>query len=116
MLLITGYVDGLPLPRFEKVLGRHGVDIPPQTLARRVFYNDDRKSGRHEQSLAAAAQLNSRIKKRLQVTVQNALDKTISFLARNWCKLACYVEVGYSPIDNNAAERAIRSFVIERKN
>ncbi len=34
MLLTTKYVDGLPLHCFEKVLGRHGVDIPRQTLAR----------------------------------------------------------------------------------
>ncbi len=37
MLLTTRYVDGLPLYRFEKVLGRHGVDIPRQTLARWVI-------------------------------------------------------------------------------
>uniref|UniRef100_UPI001F550DF0 IS66 family transposase n=1 Tax=Pseudomonas mohnii TaxID=395600 RepID=UPI001F550DF0 len=37
MLLTTKYVDGLPLHRFEKVLGRHGVDIPRQTLARWVI-------------------------------------------------------------------------------
>lgn len=34
MLLTTKYVDGLPLHRFEKVLGRHGIDTPRQTLAR----------------------------------------------------------------------------------
>ena len=34
MLLTTKYVDGLPLHRFEKVLSRHGIDIPRQTLAR----------------------------------------------------------------------------------
>ncbi len=34
MLLTTKYVDGLPLHHFEKVLGRHGIDIPRQTLAR----------------------------------------------------------------------------------
>ena len=33
MLLKTKYVDGLPLHRFKKVLGRQGVDIPRQTLA-----------------------------------------------------------------------------------
>lgn len=27
-------IDGLPLHRFEKVLDRHGIDIPSQTLAR----------------------------------------------------------------------------------
>ena len=37
MLLTTKYVDGLPLHRFEKVLGRHGIDIPRQTLARWVI-------------------------------------------------------------------------------
>jgi transposase len=37
MLLTTKYVDGLPLYRFEKVLERHGIDIPRQTLARWVI-------------------------------------------------------------------------------
>lgn len=37
MLLTTKYVDGLPLHRFEKVLGRHGIDISRQTLARWVI-------------------------------------------------------------------------------
>ncbi|WP_165677044.1 IS66 family transposase [Metapseudomonas otitidis] len=37
MLLTTKYADGIPLYRFEKMLSRHGVDIPRQTLARRVI-------------------------------------------------------------------------------
>ncbi|MNJ24867.1 Transposase IS66 family protein [compost metagenome] len=37
MLLTTKYVGGLPLHRFEKVLGRHGIDIPRQSLARGVI-------------------------------------------------------------------------------
>lgn len=37
MLLTIKYVDGLQLHRFEKVLARHGVDIPRQTLARWVI-------------------------------------------------------------------------------
>lgn len=37
MLLTTKYVDGLPLHRFEKVLGRHGIDISRQTSARWVI-------------------------------------------------------------------------------
>jgi hypothetical protein len=51
-----------------------------------------------------------------QVTEQNALGKAISYLASNWIKLVRYTEAGYLPIDNNAAERAIRPFVIGRKN
>jgi hypothetical protein len=46
MLLTTKYVDGLPLHRFEKVLGRHGIDIPRQTLARWVI-----QCGEHFQPL-----------------------------------------------------------------
>ena len=37
MLLTTKYVDGLPLARFEYVLGRAGVAVPRQTLARWVI-------------------------------------------------------------------------------
>lgn len=37
MLLITKYIDGLPLARFEYVLDRHGVKVPRQTLARWVI-------------------------------------------------------------------------------
>ena len=51
-----------------------------------------------------------------QVTAQNALDKAISYLASNWSRLERYIEEGYLPLDNNAAERAIRPFVIGRKN
>ena len=51
-----------------------------------------------------------------QVTAQNALGKAISYLASNWIKLVRYTEAGYLPIDNNAAEHAIRPFVIGRKN
>lgn len=46
MLLTTKYVDGLPLHRFEKVLGRHGIDIPRQTLAHWVI-----QCGEHLQPL-----------------------------------------------------------------
>lgn len=37
MLLTVKYADGLPLARFQKVLRRHGVDVPRQTLARWVI-------------------------------------------------------------------------------
>jgi len=37
MLLTTKYADGLPLHRVEKVLGRHGIDMSRQTLARWVI-------------------------------------------------------------------------------
>ena len=51
-----------------------------------------------------------------QFTGQNALGKADSNLASNRRKLERYVEEGYLPLDNNAAEGAIRPFVIGRKN
>lgn len=77
----------------------------------------ERQVGRHEQSLPILAQLKSWIDKtQPQATGQNALGKAIGYLASNWSKLERYVEEGYLPIDNNAADRAIRPFVIGRKN
>jgi transposase len=46
MLLTTKYVDGLPLHRFEKELGRPGINIPRQTSARGVI-----QCGEHLQPL-----------------------------------------------------------------
>lgn len=37
MLAVVKYVDGLPLARFEKVLARHGVEVPRQSLARAII-------------------------------------------------------------------------------
>ena len=77
----------------------------------------ERKIGRHEQSLAVLAHLKSWIEKtQPQVTARNALGKAMRYLTNNWSKLEWYVEEGYLPFDNNAAERAIRPFVIGRKN
>lgn len=77
----------------------------------------ERKVDRHEHSLPVLAQLKSWIEKtQPHVTAQNALGKAITYLTNNWSKLERYVEEGYLPIDNNSAERAIRPFVIGRKN
>ena len=47
--------------------------------------------------------------------MQSTLGKAMHCLANNWSRLERYVEAGYLPIDNNAAERAIKPFVIGRK-
>lgn len=79
--------------------------------------DEDRKAARMERSVPLLTQLKSWVEKtQPQVTTQNALGKAIGYLASNWNKLERYVEHGYLPIDNNAAERAIRPFVIGRKN
>lgn len=79
--------------------------------------DEDRKLARQARSQPVLAQLKSWTEKtQPQVTAQNVLGKAIGYLASNWSKLERYVEHGDLPIDNNAAERAIRPLVIGRKN
>ncbi len=47
---------------------------------------------------------------------ESALGKVLTYLHNQWDRLVGYVEDGHYPIDNNAAERAIRPFTIGRKN
>lgn len=47
---------------------------------------------------------------------ESALGKALTYLHNQWDRLVGYVEDGHYPIDNNAAERAIRPFTIGRKN
>ena len=51
-----------------------------------------------------------------EVPPQSATGKALGYLHGQWQKLTRYVEDGRIPIDNNAAERAIRPFVIGRNN
>ncbi|MCP1464396.1 transposase [Pseudomonas sp. S3E17] len=90
MLLTTKYVDGLPLHRFEKVLGRHGIDIPRQTLARWVI-----QCGEHLQPLLNLMRdrlLESHIihcdETRVQVLKEP--DREPSSQSWMWCKPAAH--------------------------
>jgi len=51
-----------------------------------------------------------------QVPPKSALGKAIAYNLRQWPKLVRYIEDGRLNIDNNRAERAIKPFVIGRKN
>ena len=78
--------------------------------------DEQRFIGRQEKSLPILAQLKSWLDKtQSQVTPQSVLGKAVNYLASNWGRLERYVEAGFLPIDNNAAERAIKPFVIGRK-
>ncbi|MGE8313851.1 MAG: IS66 family transposase [Pseudomonas putida] len=78
--------------------------------------DEHRFTGRQEKSLPILKHLKSWLDKtQSQVTAQSALGKAVHYLANNWIRLERYVEAGYLPIDNNAAERAIKPFVIGRK-
>ena len=79
--------------------------------------NDEQRfTGRQEKSLPILRQLKSWVDKtQPHVTPQSVLGKAVNYLASNWTRLERYVEAGFLPIDNNAAERAIKPFVIGRK-
>ena len=51
-----------------------------------------------------------------KVLPKSLLGKAIYYALRLWPQLTIYLEDGQVPIDNNAAENAIRPFVIGRKN
>jgi transposase len=55
-------------------------------------------------------------KSALQVPPKSAVGKAISYSLGQWSKLERYIENGNLQIDNNRAERAIKPFVIGRKN
>ena len=55
-------------------------------------------------------------KSAIQVTPKSAIGKAIGYSLRQWSKLLCYIEHCNLNIDNNRAERAIKPFVIGRKN
>jgi transposase len=44
------------------------------------------------------------------------LGKAVTYTLNQWSKLIVYIEQGYIPIDNNAAENNIRPFALGRKN
>ena len=51
-----------------------------------------------------------------QVPPKSAIGKAIGYSLRQWPKLIRYIDHGNLNIDNNRAERAIKPFVIGRKN
>jgi transposase len=51
-----------------------------------------------------------------QVPPKSALGKALAYSLNQWPKLTRYLEDGHLNIDNNRAERAIKPFVIGRKN
>jgi len=55
-------------------------------------------------------------KSALHVPPKSAIGKAIGYSLRQWPKLSRFTENGHLSIDNNRAERAIKPFVIGRKN
>lgn len=78
---------------------------------------DEKRKIRQQQSLPLLNQFKTWLdKSALQVPPKTAMGKAIGYSLRQWPKLIRYIEDGNLNIDNNRAERAIKPFVIGRKN
>lgn len=72
---------------------------------------------RQQQAKPLLAQFKVWLDKSLhQVPPKTSLGKALSYCLNQWSKLVVYLEHGDITIDNNRAERAIKPFVIGRKN
>lgn len=76
----------------------------------------DRLQVRQARSLPVLAELRRWLDETLPVVPpKTALGQALAYLAAYWPRLIRYTERGDLPIDNNAAENAIRPFVVGRK-
>jgi transposase len=87
-----------------------------EKLAREVSAQE-RLRHRQEQAVPLLGEIRAWLDKSLpEVPPQSAVGKALNYLHGQWPKLVRYVEDGRIDIDNNAAERVIRPFVIGRNN
>ncbi|WP_284284918.1 IS66 family transposase, partial [Marinibactrum halimedae] len=78
---------------------------------------DQRHIFRQKEAKPIVAKLKEWLDKSLQtVAPKTKLGVALVYLNNQWDRLIGYLEDGRYPIDNNAAERAIRPFTIGRKN
>ena len=78
---------------------------------------DKRQQLRQDESAAVLEKIKALKDTSLQnCTPTSTFGKALGYLHKQWPKLVGYIENGMYPIDNNAAENAIRPFVIGRKN
>ncbi len=78
---------------------------------------EDKRRLRQDKALPILNKLNTWLDKSVnQVPPKSALGKAITYCLNQWSKLIRYTDDGHLNIDNNRAERAIKPFVIGRKN
>lgn len=78
---------------------------------------DEKKRARQSQTTPLLEQFKTWLdKSALHVPPKSAIGKAVAYSLRQWPKLTRYIENGNLRIDNNRAERAVKPFVIGRKN
>lgn len=78
---------------------------------------EEKLAQRHVYAVPLLTELKAWLDKSVQqVTPKNTLGMAVAYSLNQWKKLTTYTEHGQLSIDNNRAERAIKPFVIGRKN
>jgi transposase len=78
---------------------------------------DEKYKQRQKNSLPVINEIRKFLDEILHNTVPSGvMGKALVYLQNQWPKLIRYIDDGNFPIDNNAAENAIRPFVVGRKN
>ncbi len=78
---------------------------------------EEKRKIRQEKSQPIIDALRTWLDKSLpQVPPERKLGKALHYLNNNWSRLTRFLDDGIIPLDNNAAENAIRPFVVGRKN
>jgi len=78
---------------------------------------NEKHQARQEQSRPLLDEFKTWLDKSTQhVPPTSGIGKAVSYCIKQWPKLKIYIECGELNIDNNRAERAIKPFVIGRKN
>jgi len=81
------------------------------------FTFDDRKALRLEKSKPILDEFKQWLDQHKDdVLPKSAIGKAMTYARNEWSRLLVYLEDGRLEIDNNAAERSIKPFVIGRKN
>lgn len=105
-------------PNAQNMIGLIGKLYGIEKSIRDNNYKPDKiKTIRSEQSVPILKEIRQQLDQTLYSTTPSGLmGKALGYLHNQWPNLIGYVENGTYPIDNNAAENAIRPFVIGRKN
>jgi len=77
---------------------------------------DERYRRRQTEAAPILDEIGERLTGLNGVPPKTLLGKAVNYARRQWPSLVRYIESGYTAIDNNTAERAIKPFVIGRKN
>ena len=78
---------------------------------------DERRLRRRESSLPILKSIKDwMVSQEMDVLPKSALGEAFTYARNQWAALNRYVEDGDLPIDNNAAERALRGIAVGRKN